>query len=483
MGKVGDKDESSSPIEERVRPLPGKQAPVDVFLHVRSATVQAACDVIRLFTSPRGQRYAPIRLRQFFLQAGLIWLQNKVANQLPSSTRMTPWEEEILDKLDMCGGYISYNLTSRKHLLAGALAVKTLFAKHGCKSENAMRLTLSFLSVRFVDVVEEASGLLRSTLPTHYASNNIRYLALHRQFHGELLESVHAHVTAKVMEFFPRLQNTVEREFAAVCCFHQNSDSIVVFGTDHACQQAHTFLVRSLQELVWEDDGQGMDWARNLWPADRSRFTASAELSSIRVDCIRFTQCCVFDTFSAGASIMDLFEDILHERDNHRGCSKIRVVQDAGCYWSLDNRRLFVYKLCGLGEVLVRLLPPPNQEFHNKYRNGRPYHHITNGGRRVGVVQRNASVALPASEVIVQELSQITNVMSIDNQIIHEEKVSCMRGRHCRVPYGVPYDRPYGVPYAVRYEVDMAPCPHCDPSWEGWHCPMCGRHYVKSPAQ
>eukprot|EP00928_Gymnodinium_smaydae_P037118 TRINITY_DN25816_c1_g2_i1.p1 TRINITY_DN25816_c1_g2~~TRINITY_DN25816_c1_g2_i1.p1 ORF type:complete len:252 (+),score=53.69 TRINITY_DN25816_c1_g2_i1:64-819(+) len=143
---------------------------------------------------------------------------------------------------------------------------------------------------------------------------------------------------------------------------------------------------------------------------------------------IRFTQEHVYDSFNANderaMNVVDLINAILRGEKTPRDLPLIRVAAKKGAYWCVDNRRLFVYKHCQLGEIPVQVFAwKDNREFELKYKNGLRTRAQTNGGRRVGVIQRT-SVRFPWSAVMEPSLSTISKYMTSDEQQRHDEAIA-----------------------------------------------------------
>merc|ERR1711920_850297 len=113
----------------------------------------------------------------------------------------------------------------------------------------------------------------------------------------------------------------------------------------------------------------------------------------IDVATIRFTQEHIYDSFNANSDkaeaggVVGLIDAILSDKKTPRDLPLIRVAAKQGAYWCVDNRRLFVYKHCQLGEIPVQVFDwKENREFELKWRNGRQTRKKTGGGARVGVI-------------------------------------------------------------------------------------------------
>jgi hypothetical protein len=64
----------------------------------------------------------------------------------------------------------------------------------------------------------------------------------------------------------------------------------------------------------------------------------------LNTNLIRFTHKTVFPTFKDGRRVADAIADLRSGKIQIESIPKIRVVFYKDCYWSLDNRRLFVFK-------------------------------------------------------------------------------------------------------------------------------------------
>lgn len=154
----------------------------------------------------------------------------------------------------------------------------------------------------------------------------------------------------------------------------------------------------------------------------------------LNVALIRFTQEHVYDSFNANSdkaslNVVGLIESILKGDMTPRDLPLIRVAAKGGAYWCVDNRRLFVYKHCQLGQIPVELCSwkgKENREFELKWRNGRATRQITSGGRRVGIVQRTQT-PFPRSPVMEPSLSEMSRFLAPDAQRRHDAAIKALR--------------------------------------------------------
>lgn len=107
----------------------------------------------------------------------------------------------------------------------------------------------------------------------------------------------------------------------------------------------------------------------------------------LRVDDIRFTQWSIWDTFSNGSSVVETIRDLLEGHITAEDVPPVDISRDQdGVWWSTSNRRLFVFKHCG---IMPRLrIRPWDQEFQEKSLNGQCTRQHTQG-LTVAVKQRS----------------------------------------------------------------------------------------------
>mmetsp|Transcript_164823 Transcript_164823/g.528880 ORF Transcript_164823/g.528880 Transcript_164823/m.528880 type:complete len:291 (-) Transcript_164823:90-962(-) len=148
---------------------------------------------------------------------------------------------------------------------------------------------------------------------------------------------------------------------------------------------------------------------------------------------IRFTQEHVYDTFNANderaGGVMDLVEAIMAGTKTVRDMPLIRVAVKRGAYWCVDNRRLFVYKHCQLGQIPVIIMDWKDmREFELKWKNGLATRCVTSEGRRVGILQRT-DVPFPTSHAVEPSLCTITTPMTPERQSKHDAQIAALRAR------------------------------------------------------
>lgn len=148
---------------------------------------------------------------------------------------------------------------------------------------------------------------------------------------------------------------------------------------------------------------------------------------------VRFTQSCVNDSFShEKRPIMELVDGLLSGAIDHRDVPLIRVAWHDGAFWSVDNRRTFVFKHCRLIRILAQVLLWEEQhEFEMKQKGGRRKHSFTNEGLQVGLVQRLPERPLPRSPISAST-SSVGNYFDDDEQARHEELLDALERRRAR---------------------------------------------------
>lgn len=148
---------------------------------------------------------------------------------------------------------------------------------------------------------------------------------------------------------------------------------------------------------------------------------------------IRFTQEHVFDSFNANderaGGVAELIDAILAGTKGVRDMPLIRVAAKHRAYWCVDNRRLFVYKHCQLGEIPVIVMDWKDmREFALKWKNGLATRAVTSEGRRVGVIQRT-DMPFPRSAVMEPSLSSIRLHLAPEAQLRHDALIAALRRR------------------------------------------------------
>ncbi|KAL0490793.1 hypothetical protein AKO1_009605 [Acrasis kona] len=71
---------------------------------------------------------------------------------------------------------------------------------------------------------------------------------------------------------------------------------------------------------------------------------------------IRFTQSSISQHFQDGRTIHQMLQDLRQEHVHVGQIPPIQVVKGVDCYWSVDNRRLWVYRKAQLDEVPVNII-------------------------------------------------------------------------------------------------------------------------------
>ena len=69
------------------------------------------------------------------------------------------------------------------------------------------------------------------------------------------------------------------------------------------------------------------------------------EVIELNPQTIRFTHDSIFHIFKNGVRLSDTISDLENNLIKVEDFPMIRVVLHKGCYWSLDNRRLYVFKV------------------------------------------------------------------------------------------------------------------------------------------
>jgi len=113
----------------------------------------------------------------------------------------------------------------------------------------------------------------------------------------------------------------------------------------------------------------------------------AAFAEDLRLEDIHFTQWSIWDTFSNGSAVVELIRDLLEGRITAGDVPPIDISRNQdGTWWSTSNRRLFVFKHCG---IMPRLrIRPWDCEFQCKWLNGQCTRQRTQG-LTVAVKQRS----------------------------------------------------------------------------------------------
>lgn len=156
----------------------------------------------------------------------------------------------------------------------------------------------------------------------------------------------------------------------------------------------------------------------------------------VDVEKIRFTQEHVYDSFNANdkraMNVVDLIGCILRGEKTPLDLPLIRVAVKKGAYWCVDNRRLFVYKHCQLGEIPVTVCGwKDNREFELKWKNGLAVRADTSGGRRIGILQRTG-LPFPRSLVAEPKLSQVRYYLEAAEQTAHDAAIAALREKRSK---------------------------------------------------
>lgn len=83
----------------------------------------------------------------------------------------------------------------------------------------------------------------------------------------------------------------------------------------------------------------------------------------VDLDDVRYTQQSINDVFSDGRPVRNMIADLLQDNLWVMEVPVIRVVQDEGVYWSLDNRRLYAFKQAGLESIPAQIIPATREYY------------------------------------------------------------------------------------------------------------------------
>lgn len=84
---------------------------------------------------------------------------------------------------------------------------------------------------------------------------------------------------------------------------------------------------------------------------------------------IRFTHSSIFHVFRDGRRLVDTIEDLTHRKIDLASIPLIRVVQHKGHYWTLDNRRLYVFREANIPIINAIVVEEKGFKFHRKLTN------------------------------------------------------------------------------------------------------------------
>jgi len=377
-------------------PLPKKhfRTPVTVFLRIVAEAPAAACSVIRLFVERHNGLYRPLQVGQCFTMEGLLWLEKKIVEKC-----LTPWERGVVLSIDFKRSVVAYKFMPGAHFLAGALAVRGMFAKYGCRAEGAMKIVLGFLGVKPFEILQDVSQVLRSALA---GIEHVRTMLPHSPDSQSLMN-------------LKQSCDAVEMEIGVVICpvGRLSKPSITLVGPQRACFDAHAMICGNFPLVIRQQ-------------------SSSLHVARIDVQRIGYTTRLILDTFTDGRSLMEMIERLLNDKDYYRQIPLMRVVYHDGLYWSKDNRRLFVFKHCCLGEIEVEM-QVSDEDFVSSNPNDIQVAGTYQERYRTKIIlsQRFDCIALPRSPFWSHG---VTKYLSDADQLEHERRVAAMPGRHTQQP-------------------------------------------------
>ena len=406
---------------------PRRGDPVKVFLYIVGQTPAAACSVIRLFTEKHGRHFFPIDIHQVFTAGALHWLR-----EVFMCKWLTSWERGMLQEVDLERRSISYRLSHGKHHWATALALKSTLSEHGCDLKPVMKCTWDFFGAPApLDVIQAVSASFGKAL---LGIQQIRRPLPHDVKRMDMLFSI-LRRDLQVVAFVPI---RIFRKLEYSPCRKLPLPFLTIVGPPSECRLADALLrkimvvgtvpcsLRGLDKISAERSSMNTGSSRS----SRTASMQSGELIKLKVAEIRFTQACIGDRFRNRRPLMDLITALLANPSTIKEVQPIRVVWHGGLYWSKDNRRLFAYKHCRVGVIEVRLGRELDQEFMLKYTTGSQFHYLTHCGQRVGIKQSLANCPLPRSHMICMPLSQLTSLMTEEDQLLHDERLDKLGGVH-----------------------------------------------------
>ncbi|CAK0909507.1 unnamed protein product [Prorocentrum cordatum] len=140
----------------------------------------------------------------------------------------------------------------------------------------------------------------------------------------------------------------------------------------------------SIQQMVAEQRASP-PWAYDV---DDPSCAKPLGLRLIDMDDVLFTQSHVHDSFSHEMRpVLDMVNALLRGDVEQRDIPVVRVAWRSGAFWSIDNRRTFVFKHCKVGRACLEVCEW-TQEFDMKWRGGSAMHEQSGGGKRAGLIQR-----------------------------------------------------------------------------------------------
>ncbi len=81
---------------------------------------------------------------------------------------------------------------------------------------------------------------------------------------------------------------------------------------------------------------------------------------------IRFTQDSISNTFQDGSAVDDMVNGLKNGTIDPKNVKPIRVFQQNGKIYSLDNRRLYAFKQAGMDNIRVKWVNPKNKTISQK---------------------------------------------------------------------------------------------------------------------
>ncbi|KAJ3182394.1 hypothetical protein HDU87_008558 [Geranomyces variabilis] len=114
-----------------------------------------------------------------------------------------------------------------------------------------------------------------------------------------------------------------------------------------------------------------------------SRRLAALTPVDLDVNEVLFTQATIYNTFSNGGMIQTMIDDLMAGAMSVTDVPPVRVRNDCGLWYALDNRRLYCLKTarCGIVRFWDVTYTQGHQEFWNKRAGG-------GSGRSVRVINR-----------------------------------------------------------------------------------------------
>lgn len=158
-------------------------------------------------------------------------------------------------------------------------------------------------------------------------------------------------------------------------------------------------------------------------------------LRLIDMDHVLFTQSHINDSFSHEMRpVLEMVNALLRGDLDQREIPVVRVAWRSGAFWSIDNRRTFVFKHCKVGRACLEVCEW-TQEFDMKLKGGSAAHEQSGGGKRAGLVQRLKDLAFPCSDVIAFDMTKndVSKLMDSEEQAHHDGMVSAFMAKRQRL--------------------------------------------------